>query len=99
MGSVGPTELLMIALVVVLIFGAGRIAEIGKGLGEGIRNFKKGLKDEPGDEPAQLPKRGAAGEKEDDDEEAEDDEERSRKAKVQNVVKKSEKKSSTDEDE
>ena len=50
MGNIGPGQLLLIALIVLLIFGAGRVAEIGKGLGAGIRNFKKGLHedDEPG---------------------------------------------------
>lgn len=52
MGSIGPTELLVIGLIVLLIFGAGRIADVGKGLGEGIRNFKKGLKDDSSDKPA-----------------------------------------------
>jgi len=45
MGNLGPFELLIIALIAVLIFGAGRIASVGKGLGDGIRNFKKGLKE------------------------------------------------------
>ncbi len=45
MGNLGPGELLIIALVAMMLFGAGRIASIGKGLGEGIRNFKKGLKE------------------------------------------------------
>ena len=45
MGSIGPTEILVIALIALLLFGAGRIADIGKGLGEGIKNFKKGLKE------------------------------------------------------
>ena len=49
MGSIGPGELLIIALIALLLFGAGRIADIGKGLGQGIKNFKQGLKDE--DEP------------------------------------------------
>jgi sec-independent protein translocase protein TatA len=40
-GPVGPTELLIILLLVVIIFGARRLPELGKGLGEGIRNFKK----------------------------------------------------------
>lgn len=44
--AVGPTQILIIALIVLLLFGAGRIAEIGKGLGQGIRNFKKGLSGE-----------------------------------------------------
>jgi sec-independent protein translocase protein TatA len=45
MGSVGPGELLLIALIALLLFGAGRVADIGKGLGQGIRNFKEGLRD------------------------------------------------------
>ena len=39
----------MIGLAVLLLFGAGRLADIGKGLGEGIRNFRKGLKDDGSD--------------------------------------------------
>jgi sec-independent protein translocase protein TatA len=49
MGSIGPGELLIIALIALLLFGAGRIADIGKGLGQGIKNFKQGLKDEDED--------------------------------------------------
>lgn len=40
----GPSELILIFLIVVVLFGASRIPQIGRGLGEGIRNFKKGLK-------------------------------------------------------
>jgi len=46
MGNIGATEILLIALVALLLFGAGRIADIGKGLGQGIKNFKQGLKEE-----------------------------------------------------
>jgi sec-independent protein translocase protein TatA len=35
--------LLVLALVVLLLFGATRLGDLGKGLGEGIRNFKKGI--------------------------------------------------------
>lgn len=54
MGNIGPGELVIIALIALLLFGAGRIADIGKGLGQGIKNFKKGLKEEgePGDKSA-----------------------------------------------
>ena len=45
MGNVGITEILLIAVVALLLFGAGRIADIGKGLGQGIKNFKQGLKE------------------------------------------------------
>lgn len=58
MGRLSITELLLILGVALLLFGAGRVADIGKGLGEGIRNFKKGLKDEdPPAPPKQLPKK------------------------------------------
>jgi sec-independent protein translocase protein TatA len=49
MGRLGFSEILVILVVALLLFGAGRIADIGKGLGEGIKNFKKGIKDD--DEP------------------------------------------------
>src|SRR5690606_15400307 len=55
--SVGPWQIVIIALVILLLFGAGRLADIGKGLGEGIRNFKKGISEDPDasdDEPKQL---------------------------------------------
>ena len=46
MFGLGLPELLLILFIVVLIFGTSRIPELGRGLGEGIRNFKKGLKGE-----------------------------------------------------
>ena len=51
--GLGMPELLVILVILILIFGTSRIAGLGKGLGEGIRNFKKGIKDEddPGDQP------------------------------------------------
>lgn len=45
-GSLGFGEMLLILLIVVLIFGTSRIPELGRGLGEGIRNFKKAIKGE-----------------------------------------------------
>lgn len=43
-GSLGPTELLLIFLIVMLIFGARKLPEIGKGLGNGIQNFKSAMR-------------------------------------------------------
>jgi len=43
MGRFGPMELLFILLIVLLIFGAGKIPQIAKSLGEGIREFKKNI--------------------------------------------------------
>ncbi len=45
MPNLGLPELLVILVIVVLIFGAGKIPQLGKGLGEGIRNFKDAMKD------------------------------------------------------
>jgi sec-independent protein translocase protein TatA len=39
-----PWHLVLIAIVFVVLFGAKRIPELGKGLGEGLRGFKEGLK-------------------------------------------------------
>jgi sec-independent protein translocase protein TatA len=50
MPNLGFTEILLILLIVVLIFGTRRLPELGRGIGEGIRNFKRSLRDEPADE-------------------------------------------------
>jgi len=38
-----PWQLLLILLVILVLFGASKLPELGRGLGEGIRNFKKAL--------------------------------------------------------
>ena len=43
-GSLGVPELLIILLIVMIIFGAGKLPQLGKGLGEGLRNFKDSVK-------------------------------------------------------
>ncbi|MBI4433093.1 MAG: twin-arginine translocase TatA/TatE family subunit [Candidatus Omnitrophica bacterium] len=45
MFGIGMTELLVILLICLLLFGASRLPEIGKSLGEAIREFKKSMKD------------------------------------------------------
>ncbi len=45
-GSLGPTELILIALILVLIFGASKLGDIGGALGKSVREFKKAQKDE-----------------------------------------------------
>jgi sec-independent protein translocase protein TatA len=42
--GLGGPEVVVIAILALVLFGGGKIGELGKGLGEGIRNFKSGLK-------------------------------------------------------
>ncbi len=44
-GSLGVPELLIIFVIVMLLFGVGKLPRLGQGLGEGIRNFKQGIRD------------------------------------------------------
>ena len=44
-GGIGMPELLVILVIILIIFGAGKLPEIGAGLGKGIRNFKKATND------------------------------------------------------
>lgn len=45
MGNLGVPELLIILLVVLVLFGAKKIPDLAKGIGQGIKEFKKGVKD------------------------------------------------------
>jgi sec-independent protein translocase protein TatA len=44
MFGLGFPEIILILVIVILLFGTSRIPELGRGLGEGIRNFKKSVK-------------------------------------------------------
>jgi sec-independent protein translocase protein TatA len=44
-GGIGMPELIVILVIVLIIFGAGKLPQIGEGLGKGIRNFKKATND------------------------------------------------------
>ena len=51
--DIGPTELIIILVIVVVLFGSGRIANLGGELGRGIAEFRKAMsKDSDRDEPA-----------------------------------------------
>jgi sec-independent protein translocase protein TatA len=51
--DIGPTELLIVLVIVVILFGGGRIAKLGGELGQGMREFRKGLSGED-DAPAKV---------------------------------------------
>lgn len=50
----GPTELIIILVIVILLFGVGRLSRIGKEMGSGIREFKQGLKGDEADEKPEM---------------------------------------------
>jgi sec-independent protein translocase protein TatA len=59
-GSLGVPELLLILVIVLIVFGAGKLPQLGRGLGEGIKNFRNALrgedkKAEPGEETKKAP--------------------------------------------
>ena len=43
-GTIGLPELLVLLVIVVIIFGASRLPQLGRGIGEGIRNFRAALR-------------------------------------------------------
>lgn len=63
LGMLSTTELILILVIVVVVFGVGKLPQVGKQLGEGIKNFKKeiatdegeGESDEEGGATAELP--------------------------------------------
>lgn len=51
--NLGPTELIIILVIVVLLFGVGRLSQIGGELGKGIREFRSGLREEDDDDASE----------------------------------------------
>lgn len=64
--GIGMTELLVIFLVVLVLFGAKRIPDIATGLGRGIRDFKKAIKDTQNEITKDIPTKDNLDEKKDD---------------------------------
>jgi len=46
MNKIGPMEIILIVAIVLLLFGPSKFAQLGKSVGEGIRNFKSSVKEE-----------------------------------------------------
>lgn len=57
MGKIGMTEIILILLVVVLLFGGRKIPELMKGIGQGMKEFKKASKFDPEAEENETAKR------------------------------------------
>lgn len=60
MPTLGVQELLIILLIVLVIFGASKLPQLGKGLGEGIKNFKKSVKSDDSAEDHSTTSDGSA---------------------------------------
>jgi sec-independent protein translocase protein TatA len=55
MGSIGPFQILIIAVVILILFGRGRISEMMGDFGKGVKSFRSGLSED--DEPVKQPAR------------------------------------------
>jgi sec-independent protein translocase protein TatA len=49
MGKLGPTEIILILAIVLLLFGGKKIPELMRGIGKGVKSFKDGIKEEDQD--------------------------------------------------
>jgi sec-independent protein translocase protein TatA len=58
MGKIGLTEIILILLVVVLLFGGRKIPELMKGIGQGMKEFKKASKYDPADDDKEVETKG-----------------------------------------
>ncbi len=56
LGMFGPTEIIIIVLIVVLLFGGRKIPELMRGIGQGMKEFKKATKDEAAPEEEKTEK-------------------------------------------
>ena len=62
MRNLGPTELIIILVMVIVIFGAGKLANLGGAMGKGVKDFREAVRDEstkPDEEVASATARGA----------------------------------------
>ena len=62
MPKIGPLELVIVLVIVLLIFGVGRLGQLGKDLGEGIREFRKGISGDEGESAEKTVEKAESGE-------------------------------------
>jgi sec-independent protein translocase protein TatA len=53
-GGLGMPELIIILVIILIIFGAGKLPQIGEGMGKAIRNFKSATSDKESKEPPKI---------------------------------------------
>jgi sec-independent protein translocase protein TatA len=51
--TLGPTELIIILAIIMILFGVGRVARIGREMGSAVSEFRKGMKETEDEEPGQ----------------------------------------------
>jgi sec-independent protein translocase protein TatA len=69
LGGLGPTELIIVLVIILVVFGAGKLPDIASGLGKGLRDFKKVMQEpdatdsdaSDGESPEEKPSRGKNG--------------------------------------
>ena len=52
MPRIGPLEIIIVLVIILIIFGVGRLPEVGGGIGKGLREFRSGLKGDNDDDDA-----------------------------------------------
>ena len=60
MPSLGPTELIIILVIVIVLFGAGKVADVGGALGKSIREFRRAASEEDATKPKSAEEPGTA---------------------------------------
>ena len=56
MGSIGPVQLIIIAIVILVLFGRGKISEMMGDFGKGVKSFRQGMNEETDRKPAENPR-------------------------------------------